>query len=212
MATTWNPSDKAASITLSGGNLIATSNSITQGGVRTIDNQSAGQFYWEYTVNTLTAATNHYAGLAASTWNINASQGLGSGSGTGTTGVGLSTSSSIIYVDGASSGTNIGALASGGLICVAADFTAKRIWYRNGAAGNWNNNVANNPATGVGGISIPNLGGGTVPAYPALSMNHTNDRITGNFGDSAFTGAVPSGFNSGFVAGGTTQARVMVLA
>jgi hypothetical protein len=40
------------------------------------------------------------------------------------------------------------------------------------------------------------------------------DQVTANFGDTAFSGAVPSGFNAGFPASvaAQAQARVMVLA
>jgi hypothetical protein len=85
------------------------------------------------------------------------------------------------------------------VICVALDATAKLIWFRLGAAGNWNNLAGRDPATGAGGVSIPNLGG-SVPAYPAVLFGGA-DTITANFGATGFTGVVPSGFTSGF---GTT--------
>lgn len=45
-ATTWNPSDKGASVTLSGGDLTETSSG---GSVRSVYGASSGRFYWEIT-------------------------------------------------------------------------------------------------------------------------------------------------------------------
>ena len=48
--TTWNPSDKSASLTLSNGNLTLSASAL--GGVRAIDRQITGKFYWEVTATT----------------------------------------------------------------------------------------------------------------------------------------------------------------
>ena len=45
--TTWNPADKSATMTLSGGNLIATGSSWIAW-VRAVDKKTTGKFYWEY--------------------------------------------------------------------------------------------------------------------------------------------------------------------
>jgi hypothetical protein len=76
-----------------------------------------------------------------------------------------------------------------------------------GAAGNWNANAAYNPATGVGGVST-NLGVG-IAAYPACCLAAVNDQVTANFGDTAFTGAVPSGYTSGFTAGASVPTNAI---
>jgi len=60
-------------------------------------------------------------------------------------------------------------------------------------------NLDANPATATGGVSIY-LGGG-IAAYPFFIPNLASEQGTANFGDTAFTGAVPSGFTSGFTAG-----------
>lgn len=46
--TTWNPADKSSEITLSNGNLTASS-SLTGGSVRSVFSASAGKYYWEVT-------------------------------------------------------------------------------------------------------------------------------------------------------------------
>jgi hypothetical protein len=193
--TTWNPSDKSATITLSGGNLTATSTSSGIIAARAIDRQVAGKFYWECLCSTFTGSGSA-VGFACSSAALGS--GLASaGSSPGTVGLGRG---GTIIVDGVSTGISLATVTSGTLVGIAVDLSSRLVWFRLGAAGNWNANAANNPATGVGGISIPTLGIG-IPAYPAVSFQANADAVTANFGDSAFTGTLPSGFTSGFTAG-----------
>jgi len=46
---TWNPSDKASGVTLSNGNLTATTNQGANTGVRSTIGKSTGKWYWEIT-------------------------------------------------------------------------------------------------------------------------------------------------------------------
>jgi hypothetical protein len=93
------------------------------------------------------------------------------------------------------SSITFGTITSGTVICIAIDVPNKLMWWRLGAAGNWNNVSGRNPATGVGGAGIPNIS----TAFPSISFGGA-DTIIANFGGSAFTGAVPSGFTAGFPA------------
>jgi hypothetical protein len=195
--TTLNPADKEAHISLSGGNLTATGTAGWTGSVRAVDGQSSGKYYWECTFNA--SAVNSGVGVSISTLPIAT---VFSGAGTGQAGV---TQQGGVYVDGgltftvggvAGSSITFGTITSGTVICVAIDVPNKLLWWRLGAAGNWNNNASRNPATGAGGVSIPNI---STAAYPSISFGGA-DTIIANFGSSAFTGAVPSGFTSGFPA------------
>jgi hypothetical protein len=195
--TTWNPSDKSANITLSGtNNLVLTTTSNAQGNVRTVDRQLTGKLYWENTLTTITGQIS--AGIA------NQAVTLGSLSPQAPNTVVnaiVVTNSGTINLNG-TTGASLGAFASGGVACFALDLVAQLFWIRNGAAGNWNGSATNNPATGVGGMSAPFIGGG-IPAYAlaAFTNGSTTSSITANFGDTVFTGAVPSGFTSGFPTG-----------
>lgn len=101
-----------------------------------------------------------------------------------------------ININGSASGSTLGGpIAVAAVIGVAVDFAAKLIWYRIAPAGNWNGSGTANPATATGGLNITSIATG--PLY-ALFSGGTSDKITSNFGDSAFSGAVPSGFTSGF--------------
>lgn len=200
--TTWNPADKTTSMVLSNANLTATASAGSQG-VRTVDSQTGGKFYWEVTANTF----------------INAPSGIGIATGTaslafGGTGTCMVERSGLVYIDGTNNPTvSFGTITSGSLICIAVDLTNKLIWFRVGAGGNWNANATYSPATGTGGIGTGATGGAT-PAYGIFNGTASTEAATANFGDSAFTGVVPAGFTAGFpgAGGGAGAAQAMAMA
>src|SRR4029077_824676 len=113
-------------------------------------------------------------------------------------------SNGAIWVNNANTGSAIGVISSGNVIGVALDMTGLLIWFRIAPSGNWNGSGTANPATGVGGISISACFGAQA-AYAAFASTGSagnGNAVTANFGDSAFTGAVPAGFASGFSSGG----------
>ena len=184
--TTWSPSDKTAGITLSGGNLVATVAGFAVNSLRAAHTQTSGKYYWEITCNPYLLSL---IGMAPSTRAHPFSLQTAAGA------CGLDTDGGI-YVNNAGA-LVIGDIPNGAVVGIAVDLDAHLIWFRKTAAGNWNNSGTANPATGVGGVSIPGLGG-SVAASPAFSSQIDADKVTANFGDSAFAGAVPSGFTSGF--------------
>ena len=196
--TAFNSSDKSASITLTGSNLIATGNAAAIGSVRAADAQANGKFYWELTFNTV-VNSNTGVGVANLAFPLASSIGSGSGNGVGSAGV---NQGGTYVVEGVVKTSLGGAFTAGSVCCIALDLNARLIWFRQGAAGNWNGNSSNNPATGVGGAPFSGWGG-AFNAYPIVSIGTTSDQITANFGGSAFAGAVPSGFTSGFISGAT---------
>jgi hypothetical protein len=182
--TTWNPADLVA-VTLTGSNLIATSTATTAW-VRAADRQITGKFYWEITVSTWVNAGT-WAGMATT---LNTPPNLNT----------AVIKSGAIFVAGVT-GNSLGARVSGDIIGIALDAGAGLIWYRVAPAGNWNGSASANPAAGAGGISTVAAGGVGIPLYPAANFGAVSDAATANFGDSAFSGAVPSGFTSGFTSG-----------
>jgi hypothetical protein len=187
--TTWSPLD-LINTALSGSNLVATATASSSAGVRVVDGYSTGKYYWEITTTTFTA-NDSGVGIATAT-SIFSSLG-----GNATRGVMLYHGFPV-WVNGTQyvPTTSVGTVTSGSLVGIAVDFGAKLIWFRLGAAGSWNatSGTTNDPATGVGGVSFSALTG---PFYPAATMWNTSDRVTANFGDTAFSGTVPSGFTSG---------------
>jgi hypothetical protein len=132
---------------------------------------------------------NTYAGIATlavtlTNWVNNNIQG----------GIALNPYQGHIYINGADSLVGGSPLNNSDVICMAIDFGNLRAWFR-ANNGNWNWNASNNPATNVGGIDISAVFTG-VAAYPTVGFYINGDAATGNFGASAFTYPVPSGFVS----------------
>lgn len=188
--TTWSTTDKTASITLSGGNLTAAATAAS--GIRAVDRQVTGKFYWEITFNT--AGGFFGAGIASVAAALNTLYA------TPNNALIVYATGGAIWVNNVNIGVAVGALnTAGSLLCCALDANGM-FWARNGAAGNWNGNAGANPAIGGGGINVSAVGGSAIPLHPAACFTGTGS-ITANFGDSAFVGAVPAGFTSGFTAG-----------
>ncbi len=186
-ANTWNPAD-LTSVTLSGNNLIATANSGTSG-VRAYIGLSSGKYYWEETWNVINGSgTEIGVATAAATLNGNGIAGQA-------VVTNAKTASGEIWVNGVDSTKSLGIQSAGNVIGIAIDITGGLIWFRNAPSGNWNGSGTADPATGVGGISISSL---ATPLYPLAGFTFANDKITANFGATAFTGAVPAGFVAGW--------------
>jgi hypothetical protein len=193
--TTWSGTDKTAGITLSGTNNLTLT---TSGGggqnVRSIDKQNTGKFYCEATCTTATNINFGFAnGLCTLTNN------LGSAAGSVNSAVVFSTGN--IFINGVQTAPTVGSIANGAIVCAAIDLAAGLVWFRNGAAGNWNGNASNNPTTGVGGLAVGPLGNGFAVYAVGGSASAAGSSLTANFGDTSFAGAVPAGFTSGFTSG-----------
>lgn len=183
MAVTWNPADKSALLTLSGGNLIATHSAVAAFGlVRATASLGAVAAYWEVTVAPGSASMGVGFGNAAASL----SNYLGSSADS----IGYQANGQV-YINGVLVAT-IATYTTGDVIRVARNAARTKAWFAVGAGG-WNNDIlANqNPATGAGGISLTGLSAG--PDFP-MAGQYTNDVATANFGASAFAYAVPSGY------------------
>ena len=204
--TTWNPADLQA-ITLSGGNLIASSTN--NGGARSVYGAPAasGKWYFEITCTTQQQFIDA-CGLANST------QSLYDG-GAYNHAVVVQAGAGNIYVNAAGVGSIGAGYSSGAVLGFAFDLTANLIWVRRSPSGNWNGSGTANPATAAGGLSISAV---TPPLYAYIQCGSVSEVWTLNAGASAFSGAVPAGFSSGLGAGGgsgggaAAQARAMVFA
>lgn len=177
MTTTWNPSDKASTITLSNGNLSATcSASGTGAGVRAASGKSAGLLGFE--VKIATFASGGIVGLGTSLNNV-ASQNPGY---SGTGGFGWYSSGQLQF-----NGSFIASGVSWALNDVLGfyvDFTASKAYFsKNGTFV-----FGTNPATSTG-ISFT---AGT-SFFPMTSPN--TGVHTANFGATTFASTPPSGFS-----------------
>lgn len=201
--TTWDPATVTA-VTLSGGNLIATNTgtkSADQGAhVAAADGKTTGKYYFEATFITITGGANLGVGIGTTTSTYS---GIGGNAVTGDNGY----RSGAIYANGSNTGISVGAYSNGQIAGVAVDLDNRKIWFRHAPSGNWNNSGTANPATNSGGITIP---AGTMVPFVTFGGNPggaANNVVAGNFGASAFSGAVPSSFTAGWPLGGVAVAR-----
>jgi hypothetical protein len=138
-----------------------------------------GKFYAEFTPTTVTGTPS--VGIAWSNW------------ATATSLVSLTNAlgylaTGVVQINGVTLAT-IATWAQGNRIDMACDPANHLIWFRV-AGGNWNNNVANDPATGVGGIdysSMATLGTMQAAVYATL----TGNVWTAVFSSASWAGAAP---------------------
>jgi len=192
---TWEAAT-VTSVTLSGGNLVATNTgtSATSQGAHVVSTsgKTSGKYYFEDTLTTIVGAGGANYGIGVGT-TASTYTNMGNAA---TTGVMMFRSGSI-YSNGTNTGTTLGSRSSGNVIGVAVDLDNRKVWYRVAPSGNWNNSGSADPATNVGGITIP---AGTMIPFATFggTGGAASNVQTTNFGASAFTGAVPSGFTAGW--------------
>jgi hypothetical protein len=181
--TTWNPADKSANLTMSGGDLTATFTGFDGfSNVRAVASHSSGKFYHE--MNFSVAGTLYAApGIANGSLDLNSFIG-------NTNGIAWLNGGQV-YLNNSNVAT-VETWVAGDTLCIAVDTTAKLIWFRKNA-GNWNNDVSANPATGTNGIDISGVSG---PYFPSGGANNVLDAFTANFGATAYAQSAPSGFGN----------------
>lgn len=191
--TKWDSATVAA-VTLSGSNLVATNTGTTsanQGAhAPALDGKSAGKFYIEATLTTIQANGANYG------------VGIGTTASSFTNMGNTATEGVMIYKSGNVWHDNLnlmnkGARSSGDIIGIALDLDNLGSWFRIAPSDIWNNSVSSNPATNTLPIAI---NAGTY--IPFCTFGGTSgiagNVITLNPGTAAFSGAVPSGFTSGW--------------
>ena len=67
---------------------------------------------------------------------------------------------------------------------------------------NWNGNASANNAAGIGGLALNTVAAASpfLSTYALTGFAGAGDVVSANFGDAAFSGAVPNTFTSGFTA------------
>jgi SPRY domain len=161
---------------------------ISNSGARSSTLKSAGKFYFEVTM-TQTHGAFDAVGI------LSASGTMGDFVTNGTNCVAIYRAAGNIFSNNANSGRTLGAIASGDVIGIAIDLNTRKGWMRKNG-GNWNGLAigSENPATGLGGVTIAP----TVSFAPAVGFGGTgiaaNDESTANFGALAYQTAAPSGF------------------
>lgn len=181
--------------TLSNGNLTYTHTSGI-GTARSLSQKNSGKWYYEITaVSGIAGGQNHCAGAAKSAATDSDIVINGLGGGFVFQGV-----NGIIFANDTAPGLSLGSnIANGDIIGFAVDLDNDKIWIRKAPSGNWNGQAigSQNPAGNVGGASLSNYSSTTMA--PFAGFEATSGGVwTANFGASAFTGSVPSGFTAGW--------------
>lgn len=167
---TWNPADKYASISLSGGDLVATMTP-TVGLVRSTVGIAAGKWYWEYVVGVTVVGPIIGVATAAESTSKYPGEGFFS--------IGYYGPNGSTYKNGASQGTNAQYVV-GDVISVALDMTVPQVTF-------YKNNVAQRTEL---------IGVGTW--FAAVGQSGANNpTVTANFGASALVYSPPAGYNAG---------------
>ena len=171
----WNSADKDVSISLDATSLIATSGLNNWRGLRANIGKSSGKWYWEITDNIAAATNGEFAGVS----NTSAPLTTGNFLGVDANGWGYYSFTGHKYNNGdqGAYGTTWG---SADVIGVALDMTGGTItFYKNGVS-------VGQAFTGLSGT-----------LFPHAAMFVSGQSQTANFGASAFSGTVPTGFNAG---------------
>ena len=184
-ATIWNTADLTA-VNLTNGSLTETATAIASG-VRGVGSITSGKYYCEYKISNIIANALSVGFCLASTSLVTANP----------LGAAVMNRLGAIFVNNVNSGVSLGTRANNDIIGVAIDVTGKLIWFRVAPAGTWNASGTADPATGAGGINITSIATGDL--FPCAINGGSGDSITANFGASAFSGAVPSGYTAGIL-------------
>ena len=196
--TTFNPSDKSSNVALSGGNLTAHNDGSlgsADSGVRSILNQKSGKYYMEMTVTALGTGADTGFGVTISSAPLNTV-------GNTVANAAIWYPSGSLWINSINTGS-IGTYTLNDLLALALDLDNEKVWFRKGAAGNWNNSGTDNPATNTGGKLITSFATTNVTAIYSLFVTggvgaSGADTFVANYGASAFTGTPPAGFTTGF--------------
>jgi hypothetical protein len=174
MSTTWNPGD-LTNVTLSGGNLIATGNSASNGGVRGTTGKSSGKWMISFTSVDLQGAGDNldYVGVGS----LADTLGLASG-GQANQIICIQTNTAFSPGTG---GQGMGSGLTGGAntVDLCIDFTNGKFWFRvNG--GNWNGTFGGasaDPGANIGGLTIGTL---TAALFPYARLTTATSHATLN--------------------------------
>jgi hypothetical protein len=182
--TTLNPANAGPNVTLGGGNLQVTGNSpVADSGAQSTTSQASANSYIEAFFVGLGPDTGFGFANTINYPNIGATSALA------TT---IFPTSGNIWFNGAATGLSVGVGHDNDVYAAAINFSSKLIWYKNvTTASNWNGTVGASPG-GTGGISFSALTGPFFMFF-VISAGTTNFGQV-NFGATAFTGALPSGF------------------
>lgn len=170
---TWNPSDKSALLTLSGGNLVttpaATLSATAFASVRGTIGKNSGKWYYEVTASGAAGAS---VGLGTTQTNLETAAGVEVYS------IGLLTGTGEVIYNGAVVHTFPDPLFPGETAGVGYDLATGDITF--------------SVPSGIQTVNVPAFAGATL--YPLISVTYLTTAITANFGATSFSGFIFDGY------------------
>lgn len=191
----WDPAFNATNVAYSAGNTVATSSAISIN-VRSAAFAPAGsKIYFEITSNNFT--TPNTQGVCNQ--NLVTTEGVPGASGNAIgwwVGADLNNPGHLYSGNGSNLNVAVGLWTAGSNLQFAIDDGAGLIWVRYDS-NSWNNNGSANPATGVGGVTMPNTTNfPRTRLYAAGWIPNSTQTVTVRTVPSSFLGAPPSGFTA----------------
>lgn len=189
------------------GNVFTNANLTVQGGVgfslansgvaQTLEGKKSGKWYVEFTCVAVSGNADG-VGIVPS-WGAAGFIGNTSNSApSNDCGWGYFTNNHISWKNVTQTSVNQATWGAGDVIGIAIDLTNGRAWWRKNT-GLWvGTSGTPDPATNTNGFDISHLTSNNCRVYPAVNLSGSAAKFTANFGASAFTGTVPSGFTSGW--------------
>lgn len=176
---TWNPSDKAANISLSGGDLTTTRGGVGPAAVRGTIGKSSGKWYWEVKCISTTGVFDIFVGLANTTASLTALPGSDANGW------------ALALDDGGYYHSGLIALVNGGVGFVAAvNDVFGFAWDADSSTlAIYRNNTVLTPDPLFSTLS------GTL--YPIIATQNDTTVMTANFGATTMAYTAPGGFNQG---------------
>jgi len=173
----FNPSDSAASITVTSGSLVAYKNSGSGwAAIRSVDSRSSGKVYFEVSCDVI-AGTRHMIGVGMSSESLTYPGNTAAGWGYHSLDGGKYNGGFIAYGNTYTQGDVIG---------VAINLDNYKIWWsKNGV---WQ--AGGNPAND----STPAYANVAGPIFAMVGLYDVNDKVTLNLGTSSFQYTIPTGF------------------
>lgn len=193
--TTWNPSDKSTNVTLSGGNLVATTNTTanTWAGVRSTSHYiGGGKIHAEFTVTTLGTGNSPNLGFTVGVANHSADLANYVGRNDANS-VGCQMGNNDVLFSGSVAGSfNGGTGVQGHTFALEMDMDKGLFWIKDVTAGsNWNNDASADPIAGIKGYGMP--WEDVYLMFAGQYNSSTADAITADFA-APFSGTPSTGY------------------
>lgn len=162
LVTFWNALDFATGITLSNGNLTATSNNVASQSVRSTTSKLSGKYCAAVTASTI--STDWNVGFSNATMSLAIPAGLGSdANGIGFDPNSVGANQGVFFNNVALSGVASAPSSNGDVAMICADFTAQLFWATsagmvvNSGVNAWNSSNACNPTIASCGLSFSGM-------------------------------------------------------